>query len=342
MNVLVAGGAGFVGSVCSEQLLAAGHAVLVVDNLSTGHREALPPSASFVEGDFGNKELIRDLVRKYHIEAVMHFAGETLVEKSMTDPSIYFQNNVRKGLDLLDALLKCGVKKFVFSSTAAVYGEPVATPIAETHPKAPINAYGESKLILERILEWYRRAYGLQYAALRYFNAAGASQHFGEDHDPESHLLPRILDCALDPSREFVVYGEDYATPDGSCVRDYVHVLDIAQAHILAMDALHDEQRQGAYNIGSSRGYSVREVVRTVEEVTGRKLRVRVGARRQGDPAILVATHDRVVRELGWKPRFSSLQDIVQSAWDWKRKHPQGYESVPAEVTAGLTRLNVH
>jgi UDP-glucose 4-epimerase len=336
MNVLVAGGAGFVGSVCSEQLLAAGHMVLVVDNLSTGHREAVSPSASFAEGDFGNKELVRELVRKHHIDAVMHFAGETLVEKSMTDPRIYFQNNVRKGLDLLDTVLDCGVKKFVFSSTAAVYGEPVTTPIAETHPKAPINAYGESKLIFERILEWYRRAYGLQYAALRYFNAAGASQHFGEDHHPESHLLPRILDCVLDASREFAIYGDDYATPDGSCVRDYVHVLDIAQAHIRAMDALHDEQRQGAYNIGSSKGYSVREVVRTVEEVTGRKLRVRVGARRKGDPAILVATHDRVVRELGWKPRSSGLQDIVQSAWDWKRKHPQGYLAVP-EVTAGLT-----
>jgi len=335
MNVLVAGGAGFVGSVCSEQLLAAGHTVLVVDNLSTGHREAVSRTAFFVEGDFGNPALIRDLVRDHHIDAVMHFAGETLVEKSMTDPRVYFQNNVKKGLDLLDTLLECRVKKFVFSSTAAVYGEPVTTPIAETHPKVPINAYGESKLMFEHILEWYRRAYGLQYAALRYFNAAGASQHFGEDHHPESHLLPRILDCVLDADQEFVIYGDDYATPDGSCVRDYVHVLDIAQAHILAMDALPDKQRQGAYNIGSSRGYSVREVVRTVEEVTGRKLRVRVGDRRKGDPGILVATHDRVVRELGWTPRISSLRDIVQSAWDWKRKHPGGYAEVP-EVTAGL------
>jgi UDP-glucose 4-epimerase len=333
MNVLVVGGAGFVGSVCCEQLLSAGNAVLVLDNLSTGHRAAVSPSAAFVEGDFGDRELIRELVPKQGIDAVMHFAGETLVEKSMTDPSTYFQNNVRKGLDLLDTLLECGVKKFVFSSTAAVYGEPVETPIAESHRKAPINAYGESKLMVERILEWYRRAYGLQYAALRYFNAAGASREFGEDHHPESHLLPRILDCALDPSREFMIYGDDYATPDGSCVRDYVHVLDIAQAHILALNALDDPQRHGAYNIGSSTGNSVREVVGAVEEVTGRKLRVRVSARRPGDPAILVATHDRVVRELGWKPRFSSLHDIVQSAWDWKQEHPQGYT---AEVTAGL------
>jgi len=336
MNVLVAGGAGFVGSVCVEQLLAAGHFVLVMDNLSTGHRGAVSASASFVQGDFGDRELIRTLVRGRLVDAVMHFAGETLVEKSMTDPSIYFQNNVRKGLDLLDTLLECGVKKFVFSSTAAVYGEPVETPISESHPKAPINAYGESKLMVERMLEWYQRAYGLQYAALRYFNAAGASKEFGEDHQPESHLLPRVLDCALDPSREFMIYGDDYATPDGSCVRDYVHVLDIAQAHILALNALDDPQRQGAYNIGSSTGNSVREVVNAVEEVTGRKLRVRVGARRQGDPAILVATHDRVVRELGWKPRFSSLHDIVQSAWDWKQKHRHGYVATPAEVAAGL------
>jgi UDP-glucose 4-epimerase len=336
MNVLVAGGAGFVGSVCSEQLLTAGHKVIVVDNLSTGHREAVSPFAAFVQGDFGDRELIRSLVRKHRVEAVMHFAGETLVEKSMTDPSIYFQNNVRKGLDLLDTLLECGVKKFVFSSTAAVYGEPVETPISESHPKAPINAYGESKLMVERMLEWYQRAYGLQYAALRYFNAAGASQQFGEDHHPESHLLPRVLDCALDSSREFMIYGDDYATADGSCVRDYVHVLDIAQAHILALNALDDPQRQGPYNIGSSMGNSVREVVSAVQDVTGRKLRVRVGARRPGDPAILVATHDRVVSELGWKPRFSSLHDIVQSAWDWKQKHPQGYVATPAEVAAGL------
>ena len=334
MNVLLTGGAGFVGSVCSEELLAVGHTVVVVDNLSTGHPEALSPRASFIEGDFGNVELIQNLVRKHHIDAVMHFAGETLVEKSMTDPSVYFQNNVRKGLDLLDAMLECGLRKIVFSSTAAVYGEPVTTPITESHPKKPINAYGESKLIFERLLEWYQRAYGFQYAALRYFNAAGASQQCGEDHHPESHLLPRILDCAMDTSREFVVYGDDYATPDGSCVRDYVHVLDIAQAHILALNALHDPKRQGAYNIGSGKGNSVREVIRAVGEVTGRKLRVRVGARRQGDPAVLVATHDRVVEELGWKPRFSSLTEIVRTAWEWKQKHPKGYRSAPAEVVA--------
>jgi UDP-glucose 4-epimerase len=264
----------------------------------------------------------------------MHFAGYILVEKSMTDPRSYFQNNVSQSLAFLDTLLECGVMKFIFSSSAAVYGEPVATPITEAHQKIPINPYGESKLMFERILEWYRRAYGLQYAAMRYFNAAGASQQFGEDHHPESHLLPRVLDCALDPAKEFVIYGEDYPTPDGSCVRDYVHVLDIAQAHILAMNCLDDEQKQGAYNIGSSQGYSVREVVQTVKEVTGRSPKVRIGQRRDGDPAILVASHDRLMRELGWKPRFSALLDIVKSAWEWKQKHPQGYAAVP-EVAAG-------
>jgi len=336
MNVLVTGGAGFVGSICCEQLLAAGHKVVIVDNLSTGHKEAVCLSAIFVEGDCGEPELIRRLVRQNAVDAVMHFAGETLVTKSMTDPRCYFHCNVRKALDFLDTLLDCSVKKFIFSSTAAVYGEPVTTPITESHPKVPINAYGDSKLMFERILEWYRRAYGLKYAALRYFNAAGASQHFGEDHNPETHLLPRILDCALDPNREFVVYGDDYPTPDGTCVRDYVHILDIAQAHMLAMEALADEPRNGPYNIGSSLGHSVREVLRAVEEVTGRRLKVRVGSRRQGDPAILVASPERIMRELGWKPRFSGLRDIVQSAWDWKQKHPRGYVPAPTEAAVGL------
>jgi UDP-glucose 4-epimerase len=334
MNVLVTGGAGFVGSVCSDQLLAAGHKVVIVDNLCTGHREAVSKSAVFVEADFSNAQVIRSLAHEHSIEAVMHFAGETLVEKSMTDPRSYFENNVKKGLDLLDTLLELSIKKFVFSSTAATYGEPTATPITEDHPKAPINAYGESKLIFERFLQWYHRAYGFQYAALRYFNAAGASERLGEDHNPESHLLPRILKCALDPRQEFVIYGDSYPTPDGTCIRDYVHVLDIAQAHILALLALSRERCLGAYNIGSSTGHSVRQVLHTVEEVTGRKLRVRIGPSRTGDPAILVASHEKLKRELGWKPQVSGIREIVQSAWEWTRQHPSGYgvaetESLP-------------
>jgi UDP-glucose 4-epimerase len=254
----------------------------------------------------------------------------------MADPRGYFQNNVCKSLDFLNTLLDGGVNKFIFSSTAAVYGEHVAVPITEAHQMIPINPYGETKLMFERILEWYRRVYGLQYAALRYFNAAGASLQFGEDHHPESHLLPRVLDCVLDPAKEFVIYGQDYPTPDGSCVRDYVHVLDIAQAHILAMNCLDDEGKQGAYNIGSSRGYSVREVVQAVEDVTGRRLKIRIGPRREGDPAVLVASHDRLVQDLGWQSRHSSLRDIVQSAWEWKQKHPQGYSPIVKETEALL------
>ena len=325
MNVLVTGGAGYVGSICAEQLVAAGHNVVVIDDLSAGHRAAVHSEAYFLEADFGDTMLISDLVREHSIDAVMHFAGETLVEKSMTDPRVYFRSNVWKSLDFLDTLLKCEVRKFIFSSSAAVYGEPISTPITENHPTQPINAYGESKLMFERILEWYRRAYGLRYAALRYFNAAGASQLNGEDHNPESHLLPRLLNALVNRTQRFVIHGDDYSTPDGTCVRDYVHVLDIAEAHKLAMEALGENPRQGAFNIGSSAGYSVRQVVDAAEEVTGRALRFCVGPRRQGDPAILIASHERLAQTLGWKPRYSNLRDIVQSAWAWKQMHPQGY-----------------
>jgi UDP-glucose 4-epimerase len=324
MNVLIAGGAGYVGSICVEQLIAAGHSVVVVDNLSTGHRAAVHSEAQFFEAEFSDTTLISNLVREQSIDAVMHFAGETLVEKSMTDPRVYFRSNVRNGYDFLDTLLECGVMKFIFSSSAAVYGEPVGTPITEDHPTQPVNAYGESKLMFERILGWYRRAYGLQYAALRYFNAAGASEQNGEDHTPESHLLPRLLNALLSQT-EFVIHGDDYPTTDGTCIRDYVHVLDIAQAHVLALESLGDETRQGAFNIGSSTGYSVRQLMQTVEEVTNRSLRFRVGPRRQGDPAVLIASHKRLAHALGWNPRYSNLRDIVQSAWDWKQGYPQGY-----------------
>ncbi|HEY7095630.1 MAG TPA: UDP-glucose 4-epimerase GalE [Terriglobales bacterium] len=325
MNVLVTGGAGFVGSVCCEQLLAVNHEVIVLDDLSTGHREAVSDGAIFVRGDFGDAHLVREISREHAIEAVMHFAGETLVEKSMTDPRSYFENNVRKSLTLLNSLLELRVDKIVFSSTAATYGEPLATPITEDHPKSPINAYGESKLMVEKILEWYHRAYGLRYAAMRYFNAAGASRQLGESHNPESHLIPRILKSALDPAQEFVIHGDTYPTPDGTCVRDYVHVLDIAQAHIQALIGLSTQRCQGPYNIGSSAGHSVRQVLRAVEEVTGCKLKVRVGPVRSGDPAVLVASHDRLRKDLGWKPRVSSIREIVQSAWEWTQRHPNGY-----------------
>ena len=262
MIVLVTGGAGFVGSVCTERLIAAGHKVIVLDNLSTGHRSAVPSGAAFIEGDFGDANLCNDLVGKFEIDTVMHFAGETLVEKSMTDPRAYFLTNVRKGIDFLNVLVDCGVKHFVFSSTAAVYGEPKQTPITEDHPTGPINSYGESKLMFEKMLEWYRRAYGLKYIALRYFNASGASETLGEDHHPESHLIPRLLDSAMHADSEFVVFGDDYPTPDGTCVRDYIHVRDIAEAHVIAAAAL-NQRIWGTFNIGSGKGNSIKEVIST-------------------------------------------------------------------------------
>jgi UDP-glucose 4-epimerase len=333
MRVLITGGAGYVGSICTEELITAGHEVVILDDFRTGHPAAVHPAAQFVEGDFANAAIVRDVFRRASIDTVMHFAGETLVAKSMTDPQSYFDVNVKGGIEFLKVLLEHRIKVLIFSSTAAVYGEPLEIPITETHVKKPINAYGESKLIFERILEWYGHAYGLKYAALRYFNAAGASSVYGEDHNPETHLLPCILN-SFESGHEFVIHGADYDTPDGTCVRDYVHVVDIAQAHILAMGALLRGKTGGAYNIGSSKGYSVREVLSAVEEVTGRKLRVRIGPRRKGDPAVLVASHEKLVRELVWKPRFSELRSIVRSAWEWRQSHPSGYHTVEPRLAS--------
>ena len=327
MKVLVTGGAGYVGSVCVEQLVGAGHEVVVIDDFRFGHRGAVHPAARLVEANFGDTAAVRRVFQETHIDAVMHFAGETLVTKSMTDPQSYFNANVISSIDFLGAALESGVKAFIFSSTAAVYGEPITTPITESHSTKPINAYGESKLMFERVLEWYRRAYSLNYIALRYFNAAGASAAYGEAHSPESHLLPLLLDSVVHPGKKFVIHGKDYDTPDGTCVRDYVHVADIAQAHLLAMEAVKLGNRHGAYNIGSSNGHSVLQVLRAVEEVTGLELPSHIGPRRQGDPAVLVASHQKLASELGWRPRFSDLQNIVRSAWIWKQRHPTGYDS---------------
>ena len=334
MNVLVTGGAGFIGSVCTERLLSTGRKVVVVDNLSTGHQGAVPSGAEFVQGDFADRALCVDLIRRFRIETVMHFAAETLVDKSMTDPRAYFQNNLKKGIDFLDLLVDVGVKQFVFSSTAAVYGEPQQTPITEDHPTNPINAYGDSKLMFEKVLGWYGRAYGLRSIVVRYFNAAGATQFLGEDHCPESHLIPRLLNSAMDPSAEFVVYGTDYPTPDGTCIRDYVHVRDVAEAHALAAEAL-SKGICGTFNIGSGKGFSVKEVISTTEQILGRPTRLRVGPRREGDPAILVAGNGKLSRELGWKPLSSSLHEIVKSAWEWKQAHLHGYTSHGVSETRG-------
>lgn len=325
MNIILTGGAGYVGSVCAQELLAAGNTVVVLDNLSTGHRAAVPQSAVFIEGDFGDASLVRDVVNGYRIEAAMHFAGETLVGKSVSDPQPYFRTNVQKGIEFVDALLTSGVRRLIFSSTAAVYGEPLTTPITEEHPKNPINAYGESKLMFERILEWYQKAYQLEFAAPRYFNAAGATQIHGEHHSPETHLLPLLLQSLLDPDYEFVIHGDDYPTADGTCVRDYVHVVDIARAHILALQGISQGKFNGTFNVGTGQGCSVLQMVKAVEDVTGLRLKFRVGPRRAGDPATLVASHQRLSRELGWRQRRSNIVEIVRSAWSWSKLHPHGY-----------------
>jgi len=334
MNILVTGGAGYVGSVCAEQLIAQKHHVVIIDNLATGHREAVPEDAVFIEADVAHEEVVSEAIARHHIDSCMHFAGETLVGESMTNPRRYFDNNLRKSMSLVDTLMRGGVNRIIFSSTAAIFGEPVFTPITEEHPTQPINAYGESKLMLEKLLAWYNRAYGLRYIAVRYFNAAGASARCGEDHHPETHLIPLLLDFALDDHAKAQIWGDDYPTPDGTCIRDYVHVIDIAQAHILALHAL-AEGRSGVYNIGSGSGHSVRQVIAAVEAVTGKRLRVGVGPRRAGDPAVLVASPQKLIRELGWKPKHSDLIEIVRSAWLWKQQHRLGQLNCSAARAGG-------
>ena len=325
MNVLVTGGAGYVGSIVAEGLLEQHHNVIILDNLQQGHRGAILPGAEFVLGDICDAEVLDGVFRRYKIDATMHLAAETVVEYSVTDPRRYFQTNVVGSINLLDTMLKRDVHEIIFSSSAAVYGGPVETPIGEDHPKNPVNSYGESKLIFERILAWYGRAYGLKHISLRYFNAAGASNRLGEHHYPETHLIPNVLRAALDKNRPVAIFGADYPTKDGCCIRDYIHILDIAQAHILALEKI--EGRSGkVYNLGSELGYSVNEVIKTAGRVTGVDIPTAVQPGRSGDPAVLVASSKLAQDELGWKPRFSELESIIESAWTWMKEHPQGYE----------------
>ncbi len=321
MNVLVTGGAGYIGSACVEQLCDAGHAVTVVDNLSEGHRAAVDPRARFVRLCLSEREALAAAVRESGAEAVLHYAAHALVSESMTDPSKYFRNNVAHGLNLLDAAVAAGVRKLVFSSTCATYGPPERLPMTEDLPQRPINPYGESKLMFERMLEWYRRIHGLEFVAFRYFNAAGATARHGEHHRVETHLIPNVLKVALGQAPHCEIYGTDYPTPDGTCIRDYIHISDLADAHIRALRP----GVSGFYNLGNGAGYSVREVVRMCEEVTGRMIPVVERPRRPGDPPRLVASAERAMRELGWRPRFPGLREIVASAWEWHRTHPQGY-----------------
>jgi UDP-glucose 4-epimerase len=321
MNVLVTGGAGYIGSICVEELINAGHQVTVLDNLSEGHRSAVDPRARFVEGNLGNGELVSRVVQEAKAEAIIHFAAHALVGESMQNPGKYFRNNVALGLELLEAAVKNGVKKFVFSSTCATYGPPDRVPMTEDLPQRPINPYGESKLMFEKMLQWYRNIHGLEFVAFRYFNAAGASKKYGEHHRIETHLIPNVLKVALGQASQCEIYGTDYPTPDGTCIRDYIHIVDLAQAHMLAMQP----GKQGFYNLGNGEGYSVREVIQMCEKVSGKKIPAIEKPRRPGDPPRLVASAEKAIAELGWKPKFPKLEDIVASAWAWHRENPNGY-----------------
>lgn len=324
MRVLVTGGAGYIGSVVTEELLRDGHQVTVYDNLYKGHRGAVTDGAKFVGGDLLDEALLSRTFADDRTEAVIHMAANSLVGESVTDPAKYYRTNVLAGLALLDAMRRADVPRIVFSSTAATYGEPLKQPIEETDPTAPTNPYGETKLAFERALRWYETAYGVRHASLRYFNAAGATARCGEAHDPETHLIPIILQAA-GGRREYVeVFGDDYPTRDGTCVRDYVHVVDLARAHILALGIL--DERSAIYNLGcGGDGYTVREVIDAARAVTGREIPVRFGKKRAGDPAVLVASADKIKRELGWNPTRQDLPSIIASAWEWMQRHPAGY-----------------
>ena len=327
MAILVTGGAGYIGSLAVELLAAQGEQLVVLDNLSRGHRNAVDPEIRFYQGDVGDDDLVKQITNENEIESCIHFAAFAYVGESVEQPSLYFQNNAVQGLKLLDSLMKANVKRLVFSSTCAVYGEPQQIPISEAHPQQPTNPYGWSKFIMERAMEAYDRAYGLRFVALRYFNAAGATAERGEHHDPETHLIPNVLRAAAGTLSHVSVFGNDYDTPDGTAIRDYIHVHDLTTAHIAALHYLKAGGASTAVNLGNGRGYSVLEVVDCAREVTGRHIDIRHEPRRAGDPSRLVA-NDRKARELfEWRPVFDDLTKIIGSAWRWQLAHPQGYES---------------
>lgn len=324
MNVMVTGGAGYIGSVVVERLLKHGHHAVVYDNLSKGHRAAVAPEATFIQADLQNSEELLRSLDAHKIEAVIHMAADSLVGESMADPLKYFGNNSGGAMSLLGTMLKVGVKKIVLSSTAATYGSPEKMPITEEAPQNPTNPYGESKLMIEKMLRWCEEAYAMRYVSLRYFNAAGATDRCGEDHDPETHLIPNVLKVAAGKAEHVNIFGEDYPTPDGTCVRDYIHVIDLADAHILALNVM--ERRSEVYNLGYGSGYSVAEVVEMSRQVTGCRISTEAAPRRAGDPPVLIASPDKIMRDLGWNPRHSELDQIIESAWRWHQAHPNGYE----------------
>jgi UDP-glucose 4-epimerase len=322
MRIFLTGGAGYIGSVCSELLLNEGHEVAIFDNLTEGHRRAVDSRANFIQGDLADRLQIDTALSSTRPDAVMHFAAYALVPESMRDPSKYFRNNIANGLNLLDAVVATGVQRIIFSSTCAIFGPPERVPIDETAHPRPVSPYGESKLAFEKILRWYGEIHALKFVSLRYFNAAGATENLGEDHRPETHLIPNVLKVALGQSPNVEIYGTDYETPDGTCIRDYIHIVDLARAHILALGAA----ASGFYNLGTGGGSSVREVIAACRKITGRKIETIEKPRRPGDPPRLIASSEKIKKELGWQPRFQSLDAIVESAWRWHLKFPDGYE----------------
>ncbi len=323
MKVFLTGGAGYIGSVTSELLLNEGYDVVVFDNLVRGHREAIDPRATFIEGDLRDKDSVADAMAQVKPDAVVHFAAYALVGESMVRPEIYFRNNVVGGINLAEAMHANGVKKIVFSSTCATYGQPENVPVTEDEPQRPQNPYGESKLMFEHTLKWYQELHGMQPVFLRYFNACGATAIYGEDHDPETHLIPLVLQVALGQRENIKIFGDDYDTPDGTCLRDYIHIVDLARAHILALE----KDVSGPFNLGTGTGNSVLEVIEACRDVTGHAILAELAPRRPGDPDRLVAGAEKAKSVLGWTPKFADIRTIVKSAWNWHQAHPNGYES---------------
>lgn len=321
MKILVVGGAGYIGSICAELLLDEKYEVVILDNLTEGHRRAVDARAQFIDGDLGDRDQTADTLHRVQPDAVMHFAANALVGESMQNPSKYFRNNVCSGINLLDAMLATDCRRLVFSSTCATFGPPARVPIDESLPQHPINPYGESKLAFEKVLRWYDEIHQLRFVALRYFNAAGASEKFGEDHRCETHLIPNVLKVALGKRSHVEIYGIDYDTPDGTCIRDYIHILDLSRAHVLALNA----PRSAFYNLGTGGGSSVREVIDSCRKITAEEIPAQEKPRRPGDPARLIASSEKIQRELGWRPQFENLDAIISSAWKWHQKFPDGY-----------------
>lgn len=319
MKILVTGGAGYIGSIIVKKLIEEGQEVVVLDDLSKGHLEAVHPKSTFIKISLNNLKDLDETFKRFKFDAVIHMAAFSLVGESVQYPESYFRNNVVNGINLLNVMLKNDCKKIVFSSTAAVYGEPKKVPVSEEAETNPTNPYGESKLMFENIMEWYKKAYGLKYTSLRYFNAAGCDEDYGEDHNPETHLIPVVMQTALGQKKEVEVYGTDYPTEDGTCIRDYIHILDLAKAHILALE------KDGIYNLGSSKGYSVKEIIETAKEITQKEIPVKEVGRRSGDPAVIIASSEKIRKELGWKSEYE-LKDMIRSAWLWHKKNPKGYK----------------